>query len=92
MAENDIVTVPYVSQVLLEQDAFRAAGPNVFPRAVRSVARPVSFLTNRLIPGDVIEAAIRAADWAAASSIRKAAVQHDFDDLEACDEAAAEVR
>lgn len=89
---TDIVKVPYVKTVLAEQDAFRAAGPNVFPRAVRSVARPVSFLTNRLIPADVIEAAIRAADWAATSSIRKTAVEHDFTDLEACDEAATEVR
>lgn len=92
MAGNDIVKVPYIGQVLAEQDAFRAAGPNIFPRAVRSVARPVSILTNRLIPADVIEAAIRAADWAASSSIRKAAIAHDFTDLEACDEAAAEVR
>ncbi|MEM9970765.1 MAG: EcsC family protein [Pseudomonadota bacterium] len=92
MADTDIVPVPYIGQVLQEQDAFRAAGPTVLPRAVRSVARPVSFLTNRLIPAEVVEAAIRAADWAASSSIRKTAIAHDFNDLEACDEAAAEVR
>lgn len=64
----------------------------MLPRAVRSVAKPVALLTNRLVPGEVIEAAIRGADWAASSSIRKAAVDHDFTDLVACDEAAAEVR
>lgn len=89
---TDIATLPYVEQVLAEQDEFRAAPPSALPRAVRSIAKPVSFLTNRLIPADVIEAAIRGADWAASSSIRKAAIQHDFSDLKACDEAAADVR
>ncbi len=82
----------YVEGVLREQDQFRAAPPSALPRAVRSIAGPVGFLTNRLIPAEVIEAAIRGADWAASSSIRKAAINHDFDDFEACDEAASEVR
>ncbi len=89
---SDIVPLPYVQTVLAEQDAYRSAPPSAFPRAVRSIAKPVGFLTNRLIPGDVIEAAIRGADWAAVGSIRKAAIDHDFTDLEACDEAAADVR
>lgn len=89
---RDVVPVPYVEAVLVEQDAFRAAGPSLLPKAVRSVARPVAFLTNRLIPSEVIEAAIRGADWAASSSIRKAAINHDFLDFQACDEAASEVR
>ncbi len=89
---SDVVVVPYVEAVLREQDAYRQAPPSLLPRAVRSVAKPVSLLTHRLIPGEIIEAAIRGADWAAASSIRKAAVDHDFSDLEACDAAAAEIR
>ncbi|MXQ07788.1 EcsC family protein [Alphaproteobacteria bacterium GH1-50] len=89
---SDLATVPYVQTVLAEQDAYRAAPPSAFPRAVRSIAKPVSFLTNRLIPGEVIEAVIRSADWAASGSIRKAALDHDFTDLAACDEAASEVR
>lgn len=89
---RDIAKTPYVEQVLREQDAFRTAGPSLVPRAVRSVAKPVAFLTNRLIPAEMIEAAIRGADWAASATIRKAAVDHDFTDLEACDMAAAEVR
>lgn len=91
-SKTDIVTVPYIEQVLAQQDEYRAAGPAILPRAVRSIARSVSFLTNRLIPASVIESTIRGADWAASSSIRKAAIQHDFSDLEACDEAATEVR
>lgn len=90
--KNEIAPVPYVQEVLAEQDAFRAAPPSLLPRAVRSVAKPIGFLTNRLIPAEVIEAAIRGADWAASNSIRKAAISHDFSDLEACDLAAAEVR
>lgn len=90
--DNGNVIVPYIEEVLREQDRFRAAPPSALPRAVRSVARPVGFLTNRLIPPEVIEAAIRGADWAASSSIRKAAINHDFTDFEACDEAASEVR
>lgn len=82
----------YLTQVLAEQDAYRAAPPAALPRAFRSVARPVSFLTHRLVPPDVIEAAIRGADWAASASIRKTAISHDFSDLQACDEAAAEIR
>lgn len=89
---SDIVSIPYVETVLSEQDAFRDAPPSAFPRAVRSISKPVSFLTNRLIPGDVIEAAIRGADWAASGSIRQATINHDFTDLEACDAAAADVR
>jgi hypothetical protein len=82
----------YVDSVLHEQDDFRKSGPALMPRAFRSVAKPVGFLTNRLIPAEVIEAAIRGADWAASNSIRRAAIDHDFTDLQACDEAAAEVR
>lgn len=89
---RDIVPVPYIEAVLSEQDAFRAAGPSLLPRAVRSVAKPMALLTNRLIPAEVIEAAIRGADWAASNTIRKAAIDHDFSDLQACDEAAADVR
>jgi hypothetical protein len=90
MTETSVTA--YVEGVLSEQDAFRSAPPSAFPRAVRSIARPVSILTNRLIPGEVIEAAIRGADWAASGSIRKAAIDHDFTDLSACDQAAADVR
>ncbi|MBT8424900.1 MAG: EcsC family protein [Silicimonas sp.] len=90
--KRDLMPLPYVEGVLAEQDAYRNAGPSLLPRAVRSVARPVGFLTNRLIPAEVIEAAIRGADWAASSSIRKTAINHDFTDLEACDEAVADVR
>ena len=89
---SEIATVPYTRQVLHQQDEFRAAPPSAFPRAVRSIAKPVGFLTNRLIPAEVIEATIRSADWAASTSIRKTAINHDFSDLEACDEAATEVR
>lgn len=91
-SRRDVVPVPYVQAVLAEQDAFRAAPPSLLPRAVRSVAKPVAILTNRLIPAEVIEAAIRGADWAASNTIRKAAIDHDFADLEACDAAAADVR
>ena len=84
--------IPYVEQVLVEQDEFRGASPSILPRAVRSIAGPVGALTTNLIPADVIEAAIRGADWVASNSIRKAALSHDFKDLEASDEAAAEVR
>lgn len=83
---------PYVEQVLSEQDSFRAAGPAALPKAVRSVSKPLSILTNKFIPAEVIEAAIRGADWAASSSIRKAAINHDFNNLEECDEAAADIR
>ena len=89
---NDVALVPYVETVLREQDAFRAARPSVLPRAVRSVAGPIEYLTHRLIPPEAIEAAIRGADWAAAQSIRTAAMTHDFTDLEACDAAAGELR
>ena len=83
---------PYVEQVLGEQDAYRAAAPSILPRAVRSIAGPVGALATQLIPPEVIEAAIRGADWVASTSIRKTALSHDFADLAACDEAALEVR
>lgn len=89
---SDILPAPYIATVLAEQDAFRTARPSIFPRAVRAVARPMGKLTNRLIPAEVIEAAIRGADWAARGSIRAAALTHEFASLEACDEAAGEVR
>ena len=92
MTEGKDVVVQYVEGVLAEQDAYRKAPPSSLPRAVRAVAAPLGAVTRRLIPPEVIEAAIRGAEWAASSSIRKAAIQHDFSDLAACDEAAAEVR
>lgn len=88
----DIQTNPNLERVLREQDAYRAARPSALPRLMRSLSRPVGFLTHRLIPAEAIELAIRGADWAASSSIRKAAVQHDFSDLAACEQAVADVR
>ena len=84
--------MPYVQGVLAEQDAYRHAGPSVFPRVVRSVAAPIGPLTDRLIPASAVEAAIRGADWVASSSIRTASISHEFADLEACDAAASDVR
>ena len=89
---REIETKPGLNRVLAEQDAYRAARPSALPRQMRSVSRPVGLLTHRLIPPEAIELAIRGADWAASSSIRKAAVQHDFTDLEACEDAVADVR
>ncbi len=84
--------MPYVQEVLAEQDAYRGAGPSVLPRLVRSVTAPIGPLTDRLIPASAVEAAIRGADWVASSSIRSAAISHEFEDFEACDAAAADVR
>ena len=82
----------YLTGVLDEQDAYREEPPAALPRALRSVARPLAMLTHRMIPAEAIEVALRGADWAAAASIRKAAIDHDFTDLAACDRAAAEIR
>ncbi|MCV6593289.1 MAG: EcsC family protein [Silicimonas sp.] len=84
--------VPYVQKVLAEQDEYRAAAPSVLPRAVRSVAGPLAQATQWLIPAEVVEAAIKGADWVASTSIRNAVLSHDFNSLEACDQAASEVR
>ena len=89
---SEVMVVPYVETVLREQDAYRSAPPSVLPRAVRSIAGPVGVLTHRLIPAEAVEAAIRGADWAASNSIRKSSIDHDFEDLEACDEAVGDVR
>lgn len=89
---NDLQLVPYLQTVLREQDAYRSQPPSMLPRLVRQFAKPVSLLTHRLIPAEAIEAAIRGADWAASASIRRTAIDHDFANLEACDEAATEVR
>jgi hypothetical protein len=82
----------YLRGVLEEQDAYRAAQPALLPRAIRGFARPVSMLTHRLVPAEAVELVIRGADWAASASIRRAAIDHDFADLRACDAAAAEIR
>jgi len=81
-----------VSAILAEQDVYRAAPPPALPRLMRSVARPVSSLTHRLMPPEAIEAALIGADWAASATIRQAAISHDFADLAACEAAAADVR
>ena len=88
----DLIPTPEIDTILQEQDAYRAAPPAVLPRAVRSVAKPIGFLTNRIIPADVVEAGLKGADWAATGSIRKTAVNHDFSDIGACEEAVREVR
>ncbi len=92
MTQSQDPVVPYVRQVLEEQDAYRSSAPSVMPRAVRALVGPFGRLTNRMIPPDVIEAALRGADWAAAGTIRKVAIAHEVRDLAACDEAAADVR
>lgn len=82
----------YLEKALAEQDDYRAAPPSAIPRAIRSVARPVSILTHRMIPPEAIEAVLTGAEWAASASIRHTAIDHDFADLRACDEAAADIR
>lgn len=89
---NDIQTDPQVERILGEQDAYRDAPPAALPRMMRGFSKPIGLLTHRLIPSEAIEIAIRGADWAASSSIRKAAIAHDFSNLEDCEEAVAEVR
>ncbi len=89
---SSVDLVPYVARVLDEQDAYRDAAPAVLPRAVRSVAAPLAGVSHLLISPEVVEAAIKAADWVAAASIRSATLDHDFAVLEACDTAAADVR
>lgn len=84
--------LPYVSKVLDEQDAYRVAAPSVLPRAVRSVTAPFGALTRGLIPPDVVEAAIKGADWLAAASVRDRVLAHDFGVLEDCDHAARDVQ
>lgn len=78
--------------LIAEQDAYRASMPSLLPRTVRKMARPVALLTNRMIPPEAIEMAIRGADWAASASIRRTAIDHDFTDLAACEAAAADIR
>ncbi len=89
---SEVIVVPRVEAILREQDDYRAAPPSVLPRAIRSMAGPVSFLTNRLVPAEMIEAAIRGADWAASQSIRTASITHAFGDLDACEDAVSGVR
>lgn len=83
---------PTVEAVLRAQDDYRAAPPPILPRTFRALSGPIEHLTQSLVPAEVIEAAIRGADWAASSSIRKAAIGHDFADLDACEDAVQEVR
>lgn len=89
---SDVIVVPHIETILREQDAYRAAPPALLPRAVRRFAGPVRFLTHHMIPPEIIEAAIKGADWAASSSIREASIDHDFADLKACEAAVADVR
>lgn len=89
---NDVVLVPRVEAILREQDAYRAAPPSVLPRTFRAVAGPFEKLTHHLIPAEAIEAAIRTADWAASQSIRDASIDHDFADLDDCEDAVSDVR
>ena len=89
---SNTAILPYVSKVLEEQDAYRRAGPSVLPRAVRSVTAPIGALASGLIPSEVVEAAIKGADWVAAASVRAKVLAHDFEVLEDCDQAAVEVR
>ena len=89
---SEVMIPPTVAAVLQAQDAYRNAPPALLPRTFRAVAGPMEKLTHNLIPAEVIEAAIRGADWAASNSIRKAAISHDFADLDACEAAVTEIR
>jgi hypothetical protein len=82
----------YLGQVLNDQDGYRFAPVAILPRLSRAISASMGFLTQRMIPPEAIEAALRGADWAASASIRTAAISHDFNDLKSCDEAVAEVR
>ncbi|MDA8587006.1 EcsC family protein [Rhodobacteraceae bacterium] len=90
MSDNPII--PHLTKVLDEQDAYRAASPSILPRAVRSVTAPLGNVTRGLIPAEVVEAAIKGADWVAEASVRSKVLSHDFSDLEACDQSAADVQ
>lgn len=81
-----------LSEILAQQDAYRAAPPSALPRMLHGFAEPFAALTKRVIPAEAVEAALTGADWAANASIRKTAISHDFSDLAACEEAAADVR
>jgi len=82
----------YLTGVLTDQDSYRAAPVAMLPRLSRALSAPMGFITKRVIPSEAIEAALKGADWAASASIRTAAISHDFNSLEACDDAVAEVR
>lgn len=90
--QDDDLGAPYLRAAIAEQDGYRAAPPSLLPRAMRSVARPMTMLTHHLVPAEAVEAAIRGADWVAAASIRARTLEHDVADLEACDRAADRVR
>jgi hypothetical protein len=82
----------YIFAILAEQDAYRAAPPSAMPRMIRRLSRPIAILTHRMIPAAAVETALNAADWVASATVRKAAISHDFSDLETCDTAATEIR
>lgn len=81
-----------LSRILIEQDAYRAAPPAALPRMLHGFAQPIAALTKQIVPAEAVEAALSGADWAANATIRKAAIAHDFSDLDACEAAAADVR
>ncbi|MEM9708657.1 MAG: EcsC family protein [Pseudomonadota bacterium] len=81
-----------LAALLSEQDAYRTAPPPPLPRMFRGLARPVSFLTQRLIPAEAVEAALYGADWAASASIRGVSLGHDRAALAECEAAALDIR
>lgn len=78
--------------VLAQQSLYRAEKPTILPRFARAISRPAGWIASRLIPVEAIELVMTGADFAANATLRRALVDHEFGDLNACDDAAQEAR
>lgn len=81
-----------LQSILAEQDDYVEAKPPAISRMTRGLSKPLTQLTDHMIPPEAIEAALSSADWVASASIRRAAIGHDFKDLTACEEAVDDIR
>lgn len=78
--------------VMAQQSLYRAQKPAILPRFARAISRPAGWIASRLLPIEAIELALTGADFAANATLRRALLDHDFNDLNACDDAAHEAR
>jgi len=80
-----------LAEALRAQRAYEGARATRLGRGAERLTAPVGGAVARMIPPDLLRAALRAADGAAGLTLREAAA-HDIDDLAACEAAALRVQ
>jgi hypothetical protein len=81
-----------VERVLEDQRAYEKRRSTRFGRGAERVTAPLSNLIARIVPPEMVQAALRLADKASGLTVPSEVTSHDINDLDACEAAARRVQ